>query len=193
MLYSSIIFAQTRDSVYIEPLKISPYIQELKINFESTSHEFTGYVLVKNTSDNIVYFTTTGGGCHLLPYGMMKYTEQGEPGLELSPHDSSYYYIHGWRPHPLIKDLNAGYGDITRQYCSILDTMRNETIFARASFCTHFKIFYYNVDSCKYIYKLISFFAMGLFLKKEYLVDYQFFYNAPRVKSYNDLIRREDE
>ncbi len=123
----------------------------------------------------------------------MAHTTVGKSGLKLLPHDSSYYYIHGWYPTLLTKEL-YGYGDdyITRQYCSILDTMRNETIFARASFCTHFRIFYYNVDSCKYIYNCKSF-GMSLFLKKEYLVDYQFFYDKTPVKSYNDLIRREDE
>ncbi len=125
---------------------------------------------------------------------MEKYTEKGEPGLELLPHDSAYYYIHGWSPHSLIEELNLGYGDITRQYCSILDTMKNETIFARTGFCTDFKIFYYNVDSCKYIYTYSDFFGMGLFLKKEYLVDYQIFFDdISPVKSYNDLIKKEDE
>ncbi len=65
MLYSSIIFAQySPDSAYIEPLKISPYIQELKIDFESQLAQCVGYVLIKNTSDSIVYFTANGGqGC----------------------------------------------------------------------------------------------------------------------------------
>ncbi len=193
MLYSSIIFAQTQDSEYIEPLKISSYIHELKIDFESSLYEFVGYVLIKNTSDSIVYFTTAGGGCHVLPDGMVKYTEKGKPGLKLLPHDSSYYYVHGWYPTLLTREL-YGYGDdyITRRYCSILDTMRNETIFARTSFCTNFRISYYNVDSCKYVYECKTL-VMGLFLKKEYLVDYQFFHNNPPVKSYNDLIKKEDE